>query len=54
MLAEIGGTSDAVDLLGLLLVLACLAAAAVAGWRQAWIACGCLIVVAIIAGALLL
>jgi hypothetical protein len=54
LLAEISGEGEAIDLLALLFVLGCLVAAAVAGWRQAWIACGCLVAVAIIAGALLL
>jgi hypothetical protein len=54
LLAELAGEGEALGLLGLLLVLGCLVAAAVAAWRQAWIAAGGLVVVAIVAGALLL
>lgn len=41
-------------IVGLLLVLGCLVAAAVAAWRSAWVACAALVVVAIVAGYLLL
>lgn len=47
-------TGGAVWLIGLLLVLVCLAAAAWAGFRGAWLPCLLLVVVAIIAAALLL
>lgn len=40
---------QALHLIGLLIVIGCVIAAAVAGFRQLWIACGLLLAVAIIA-----
>lgn len=55
-LAEVNNVSseDAIEAIGFIFILACLIAALVAGFRQLWIACGCCVVVAIIAGFLLL
>ena len=56
LIAEIGrgDTHELIWVIGLLLVLGCLVAAAVAAWRSLWVAAGCLVVVAIVAGFLLL
>lgn len=54
VLAAAHSTADLLNVLGLLLVLGCLVAAGVAAWRAAWIAVGCLLVVAIITAYLLL
>jgi hypothetical protein len=56
LLAEIGrgDTGELVWIVGLLLVLGCLVAAAVAAWRSLWVAAACLVVVALVAGFLLL
>jgi hypothetical protein len=47
-------TVGALALIGWLIVIGCLVAAAVAGFRGAWVPCLLLVVVAIIAAALLL
>ena len=49
-----GDASEAIWVLGVVLVLACLAGAGVAAWRQLWVACGLLLLVALVAGVLLL
>lgn len=56
MLAEVNNVSsdEAIELIGLLVVIACLVAAGVAAWRSLWVAAGGLVVVAIVAAFLLL
>lgn len=56
MLAEVNNVSsdEAIEIFAFIFVLVCLIAAAVAGFRQLWIACGCCVFVAIIAALLLL
>lgn len=45
---------EALALIGWLIVLGCIVAAAFSAFRAAWVACGLLLVVAIVAAALLL
>jgi TRAP-type uncharacterized transport system fused permease subunit len=54
MLAAIHSTGQAAYLVGLVLVVACLIGAAVTAYRAAWIACACLIAVALFTAVLLL
>lgn len=56
MLAEVHNVSsdDAINFIGIIVVIACLIAAGVAAWRALWIAAGGLLVVAIVAAFLLL
>lgn len=57
VLAELNNdvsSGDALLFVGILLVIGCLVAAAVAAWRAAWIPAGALLLVAIVAAFLLL
>lgn len=47
-------SAELLSLVGVLIVIGCLVAAGVAAWRALWIASGCLLVVALVAGYLLL
>lgn len=52
LIATLHSSSDAIGLLFVLIVLGCLVAAGVAAFRGFWIACGCLLAVAIVAAAI--
>jgi hypothetical protein len=54
MIATVHSTTDLLTLVGWLIVIGCVIAAAVAAWQARWVAALVLLAVALVAGALLL